>query len=489
MTVRRIAGAPLDFGPLRVELKVPGDFASAERAQAQAAADRSPADPVCPPPVEPVDAREIPLVTIDPKGSRDLDQAVWCEQTGSGYRVQYAIADVASFVPPSSALDMAAHARGETLYFPDLRIPLWPAVLSEGAASLLPGADRPAVLWQIELDERGDPTSAEARRAMVRSRAQYDYEQVQQMLDGADAPAWVTALAAIGARRLARARDRHAIDLDRPEQEVVAQPGGSWSLVARVPLPVERYNAEISLLTGMCAASIMLRGGVGVLRTVPEPGQGAIDRLRHAARALGIAWPGRVAAGDVLAALDRSDPRAMALLDHATALLRGAGYTVFDGAPPAGSDHAGVGAPYAHVTAPLRRLVDRFGSEICLAVQAGSPAPPWVRDALPGLPEQMQRADALAHAVARAVVDMTEAWLLRDRVGEVFDAVVIDANVHPDANAAAGTGTHERSGGTVVLDDPPVRAHCAGALQIGARIAVRLVSADVASRTVAFEPA
>jgi exoribonuclease R len=127
------------------------------------------------------------------------------------------------------------------------------------------------------------------------------------------------------------------------------------------------------------------------------------------------------------------------------------------------------------VTAPLRRLVDRFGTEICLALRAGTPVPEWVRPALAALPDEMQRADRLSHEVDRAVVDATEAWLLRERVGEVFGAVVIDADAHA---------------GTVVLDEPPVRARCDGAgLPVGERIDVRLTAADVASRTVRFERA
>jgi exoribonuclease R len=110
-----------------------------------------------------------------------------------------------------------------------------------------------------------------------------------------------------------------------------------------------------------------------------------------------------------------------------------------------------------------------------LALRAGTPVPDWVRTALPELPGEMQKADRLAHEVDRAVVDATEAWLLRDRVGEVFAAVVIDADEHA---------------GTVVLDSPAVRGRCAGAgLPVGERIQVRLVTADVDQRQVRFERA
>src|SRR5690348_3540901 len=115
MVSHRVAGAPLDFAALRAELEVPGDFAASVLAEADAAArDLHLPDE---------DATDIPFVTIDPAGSRDLDQAVHIARTGDGYLVSYAIADVASFVRPGDELDAEAHRRGETLYFPDVRVP------------------------------------------------------------------------------------------------------------------------------------------------------------------------------------------------------------------------------------------------------------------------------------------------------------------------------------------------------------------------------
>ena len=131
-----------------------------------------------------------------------------------------------------------------------------------------------------------------------------------------------------------------------------------------------------------------------------------------------------------------------------------------------------MGAVYAHVTAPLRRLVDRFGTEVCLALAAGTPVPDWARAALPTLPDIMAGADHRAHEADRAVVDTVEAWLLREQVGHEFDAVVLDARA-ASAHVAVG--------------DPPIRASCDGRnLAEGARIRVRLIAADVAARQVRF---
>jgi exoribonuclease R len=417
------------------------------------------------------DATDVALVTVDPSGSRDLDQAVHLARDGSGYLVTYAIADVAAFVAPGSALADEAVRRGETLYFPDARVPLYPPSLSEGAASLLPGQLRPAVVWRIALDADGTATSVDVRRARVRSRAQLDYAQVERDADAGTVDPALALLPEIGTRRQALARQRHAINLDLPAQEV-ERDGDGWRLVFRRPLAVEDYNAELSLLTGMCAARLMLDHRHGILRTLPEPDERTVASLRRTALALGVDWPAGAAPGDVLARLDRGDPRQVALIDHAGALLRGAAYTAFVDSMPDVQTHAGIGAPYAHVTAPLRRLVDVYASEVCLALSAGTDVPAWVDARLAELPVTMREADQRAHAIDHAVVDMTEAWLLWERVGEQFEVLVIDADEHA---------------ATVLLDDPPVRARCSGErLPIGQRISATLVEADVERRTVRF---
>jgi exoribonuclease R len=217
----------------------------------------------------------------------------------------------------------------------------------------------------------------------------------------------------------------------------------------------------------------MIEAGIGILRTVPKADPTVFPRLQRAARSLGIAWPDGAHPGDVLAGLDPSRPRHAAFADLAAELLRGAAYTPFTGAPPADPGHAGVGAPYAHVTAPLRRLVDRFGTEICLAHVRGAAVPPWAAGALPELPELMAEGDGRAKQLERAVVDATEALVLADRIGHTFPASVVETG---DAY------------GTVVLEDPPVRARCDGRnLPLGETVHVRCTVADVTARTVRFE--
>ncbi len=468
VTTRRLSVPPLNFGPVRVELGVPEAFPSEVLAEADAAA----AAPTMPD----QDATDIPFVTVDPPGSMDLDQAVHLAANAGGYRVRYAIADVAAFVRPGGAIDTEARRRGQTRYSPDRRIPLHPPVLSEGAASLLPDQVRPAVLWTIDLDAAGAVTAAGVRRARIASRAKLDYPGLQVSIDSGRPPEALALLPTVGELRIAQARARHAIELDLPDQEVTPAQDGGWTIAFRGQLAVARWNAQISLLTGMAAATIMLTGGVGLLRTMPPPRGSDVAQLRRIAPALGVDWPDGAQPGDVISAVSGSgNPEHAAFLDQAARLLRGAGYTAFDGTPPEQPDQSAVAAPYAHVTAPLRRLADRFTTEACLALAAGQRPPDWARRALPELPELMAGSDRHANELERACVDLTEAWLLSGREGTEYDAVVVEAN--PDR-------------ATVVLDEPAVRAPCDGAgLPLGERIRVRLELADTDKRRVRFSRA
>jgi exoribonuclease R len=473
--IKRVWAPRIDFSVLRHELKLTDVFPpeAMDEARQAARATPLPAD----------DLTSVAFVTIDPPTSKDLDQAMCLSRRpAGGYRVQYAIADVAAYVRPDGPLEAETWLRGQTIYLPDGRVPLHPPVLSEDAVSLLPDVDRAAVVWTIDLDGDGAIAAVGLRRARVRSRAKLDYAGVQADADAKRLPESIALLPEIGALLTARAAGRGAVNLPLPEQEVEPH-GDGWRLVLRAPLPVEGYNAQISLLTGMAAAELMLAGRVGLLRTMPAPRPEAVTKLRAAAGSLGIAWPAGAAVGAVVAAVDPGSPRGAAFLEQAADLLRGAAYTAFDGEPPAETGHGGVGAPYAHVTAPLRRLADRYATETCLALHEGRPVPPWARAALPKLPKDMASTDRIASAADRGAVSLAEAVLLANRVGEVFEAGVLDVD-----GPAAPKSTRP-VGGTVAIDDPAVRARCLGELPLGERVPVRLTVADPLKREVQFERA
>ncbi len=430
------------------------------------------------------DRTDVPFVTVDPAGSTDLDQAVHVARRGTGWRVRYAIADVASFVRPGGALDLATHERGSTVYAPDGRVPLHPEVLSEGAASLLAGQVRPAVLWQVDLDADGEPVDVQVERATVRSRAQLTYEGAQRALDDGTADEVLAGVRAVGLLREERERARGGVSLDVPEQEVVPDPAGGWSLRFRRTLPVEGWNAQVSLLTGAVAARVMLDAGVGVLRTLPPADDRDVARLRRTAAALGIAWDHDEPYGDLLPRLDSAVGAHAAFLHEATSLFRGAAYVAFgggdDASAPAGTDaeHAAIRLPYAHVTAPLRRLVDRYGTEVCLAAAAGRAVPAWVGAALPALPATMAGTGRRVSAFDRGALDLVEAAVLAPAVGRTFVGVVVDADEPRDGQAR----------GQLQLREPAVRARVTadGPLPLGGSVEARLTEASVPHRRVVF---
>lgn len=471
-TVEQVAPA---LDALRAELEVPGEFSAEALAEAEQAAAE--------PPRHETDATDLELVTIDPPGAKDLDQAVHLSREGDGYLVRYAIADPASFITPGGALDAEVHERGMTFYGPDGRIGLHPDALAEGAASLLPDEDRPACLWQIRLDATGEIVHAQVARAMVRSRAQLTYEQVQEALERetfGDVPEMLTLLRDIGQLRQEREVERGGASLRIPEQEI-AHIDDHYELRYRATLDVEEWNAQISLLTGIAAAGLMRRKRVGVFRTLPEADPRDVKRLRRAARGLGIEWGGEESYGAMLRRLDASIPAHAAFLDEATTLFRGAGYLTFDGDLPKESPHGAIASEYAHVTAPLRRLVDRYGLEICLAATADTDVPDWVRDGLEALPKLMASTGQRAAGYERECVNLLEAVLLAARVGETFEGVVVE--VHEPKE---GEGDQAERG-TVVVAEPAVEAAVVGPdLPLGEAITVTLAEADPTTRRVSF---
>jgi exoribonuclease R len=465
LRLRIVDGAQLraGFAKIRAELELPREFPKAVEAEAAEAA-RQVALPS-------YDVSTLPFLTIDPAGSMDLDQAMHVERRDGGYRVRYAIADVAAFVKPGGAIDVEARRRGETLYSPDTRTPLHPPSLSEGAASLLPGELRPALLWTIDLDGAGEEREVDVRRAVVRSVDRFDYAEVQAAIDSGTDDERLLLLAEVGKLRKEQEIERGGVSLPIPEQEII-EDNGHFRLSYRVPLPVESWNEQISLLTGMSAAGLMLHAEIGVLRTLPKAPEEEIRKLRRAAQMLDVEWPDGTSYAEVIRGLDPTNPRHAALLEDATTLLRGAGYTAFDGGIPERATHAAVAAAYAHATAPLRRLVDRFVGEVCVAVCAGQQVPDWVRSALPELPGRMAECDRRAGELERACVALMEAAVLQDSVGQVFEAAVVDVS--------------DKGGGTVQLRDPAVRAPCDGQLPLGEVVRVRLAEADVDRRSVRF---
>ncbi|GAA5039676.1 RNB domain-containing ribonuclease [Microbacterium fluvii] len=477
MTVRRSRIVAADvrddlavaLDALRASLELPTGFPADVLAEATDAAATVPVDPAA---AGLADLRDLELLTIDPAGSTDLDQALHLERTAAGAVLHYAIADVPAFVAPGGALDAEARRRGQTLYAPDGRIPLHPPILSEDAASLLPERDRRAYVWRFVLDEGARPIETTLVRAVVRSRAQWSYEDAQRAIDDGTAPGSLAAMPWFGAARAERERERGGASLNLPETRVVAEADG-YRLERSEGVPLEEWNAHVSLMTGMAAAQIMLDGGIGILRTMPPASPDDVAEFRARTIALDLPWRLDVPYGEYLRTLPHT-LAARAVREYAGGLFRGAGYEVFDGAPPAAPLQAAIGAPYAHTTAPLRRLVDRWSLVICEALANGRAVPEWARQSLPEVPKLMGASAQRASRLDAGALDRVEAAVLHGREGEEFTGVVLRAK-----------GDTAR----VQLVRPPVEATVTGlTVDPGTAVRLRLVSAAIADGALEFAP-
>ena len=441
---------------LRLQFQVPASFPAEVLAAAEAAAGRRPSAHA--------DWTDRAFVTLDPAGATDLDQAFMIEAAGQDWLLHYAIADVGWFVGLGDPLDNEAWLRGVTTYLPDGKAGLYPPILAEGAASLLPDGPRPAVVFTVRVGTHGETVLDGVTRAVIRSRAKLAYETVQAH----DLPAGLIPIA----ERIERAEaQRGAARVDPPEQQVERGGDGRFRLQFRPLLPSETRNAALSLACNLAVAQLLLDHQTGLFRVMAGPDPAAEARLRQTARAFGLVWPVEAPLAQFEKRLDPADPRHAAFMLAVRRAGRGASYAPFAAASLPW--HAAMAAPYAHATAPLRRLADRFVVEAALALANGRPVPDSVAAAFPKLPAAMQRAEARAGQVERAVVDLAETAILANRTGELFDVVVTDLG---------------DQGARIQLCDLPVVARTAAhGVVPGDRIRVRLDSADPATRRLAFQ--
>ncbi len=403
------------------------------------------------------------FVTLDPAPSTDLDQAFAIARDGADLILDYAIADVAHFVADGDPVDAAAWKRGETVYLPDGKERLYPPILSEGAASLLPQVDRPAVVFSVRVAPSGTVRLDAATRAIIRSQAKLAYETVTE----AGVPDGFAELAA----RIEQAEDaRGAERVDSPEQELVADARGNYALVIRPQLESEQRNASLSLAANLAIADALLAHQTGLFRVMPKPDERAIRRLHHSAKALGLTWPKEMTLAQFERTLDPANPLHAAF--HLAVRRAGpkASYAAF--APGVLPWHSAMAATYVHATAPLRRLADRFVIEATLQVANGQAVDSSLADAFQRLPAVMAQADERAAQVDRAVLDLAEAVMLEGREGDRFSAVVTDL---------------DERGARIQLSDPAVIARVDGkGAMPGDRIQVTLDAADPLQRQVRF---
>jgi exoribonuclease R len=443
-----------DFQRIRDELRIPQEFPFDVLAEAEISARREPlaerlADHY-------LDLTTVPFITIDPPGSRDLDQALSMQRQGDGYFVRYAIADVAFFVKRGSAIEHEAWNRGQTLYSPDLKTPLYPPALSEGGASLLSGSLRPAVVFTFALDSRAEVSSLDITRSIVRSRAQLTYPEVSEHLaqerrqPGSGPLAgqqWSNSLSLleeVGRKRQVLEAERGGVSLRIPAQQVQRWTAAvtGYRLAFETSSDVEEWNAQVSLMTGMAGAETMIQHSVGLLRSLAPPRADRLRALRLTAKALSVAWPTGMDYDDFVRSLAPRIPAHAVMLHQAAKVTGGARYVAFLEDPMPQDRHAGIAAYYAHLTAPLRRLADRYALDLLVALSSKAAPDQSLLVALQELPKIMAASEGRSHRLESRILDCVEARLLQGREGEIFAANVIAL----------------RADGVVVqIADPPIR--------------------------------
>jgi VacB/RNase II family 3'-5' exoribonuclease len=441
---------------IRTQYQVPAAFPPAVTAAAEAAAARAP--------TQHIDRTATPFVTLDPASSTDLDQAFAIERSGSDLLLHYAIADVAWFVDDGGVIDVEAWTRGTTQYLPDGKASLYPRVLSEGAASLLPAGPRPAVVFTVRVASDGGVTLDGAERAIVKSVAKLAYDSVRD----AELP---PDFAELGNRIQAAEDRRGAARIDPPEQVVEATGDGGYELALRPQAQSELRNAAMSLACNLAIADALQAHHTGLFRVMAEPDERAVKRLRHTAQAYHLQWPATATLEQFERTLIATDPKQAAFMLAIRRAGQGASYVPYrEGVVPW---HSAMAATYAHATAPLRRLADRYVVRATLAIANGLAVPDVVSAAFEQLPQVMAHADMLGGQIDRAVIDLAEAVMLQGQVGQNFEAVVTDI---------------DDRGARIQLTDQPIVARVdTHNVEPGDSLRVKLVTADPDKRMIAFQ--
>ncbi|MCH5276798.1 MAG: VacB/RNase II family 3'-5' exoribonuclease [Desulfovibrionaceae bacterium] len=417
---------------------IPQGFPDHVRAEAETVARREPEGE------EPLDLRDLPLVTIDGEDARDFDDAIYVERQNDGWRLLVAIADVSLYVRPRSALDREARERGNSAYFPASVEPMLPEALSGGVCSLRPGEDRRVLTVDLRMDRAGRIQGTTFAAALMRSRARLTYTGVQALLDAAPRddppegknamPAEVAAMlreaAQLADLLIRRRRGQGGLDLDLPEAEWVLDKGRVMAVRHRRRLFSHRLIEAFMVAANEAVAAFLGARGAPVLyRTHPEPGPEKMADLIRSLNATGLPLPRAAARMTPEARLRwlHGVLEAAAGTDQAflvkRLVLRSMMQARYD---PRAEGHFGLASPlYCHFTSPIRRyadLVTHRALRRALGLSAGGPLPAGHR--LLTVAEQCNSRERAAQNAEREITRRLGCLLLRGRVGEVMHGVI-----------------------------------------------------------------
>lgn len=453
------------------------------------------------------DIRELPLVTIDGEDARDFDDAVWCEETKTGWRLIVAIADVSSYVAPQSALDREAQHRGTSVYFPNRVLPMLPEALSNGLCSLNPQVDRLCLACEMRITKNGKVTRARFFEGVMRSAARLTYTKVAAYL--ANASSVSEEVRALGPlleqlyslfKALHYARlDRGALDFDAPELKVRFDADGRVAaFVEYTRNDAHRLIEECMIAANVQAAKFLKKHRIPSLyRVHGQPEEDRLEQLRQFLQGFGIHLPTdrELAPKDLSAVLKRVVGSEEAQLID-TVVVRSLPQAVYQ---PANIGHFGLALEeYAHFTSPIRRYPDLMVHRGIRHILQGGTVEDfgWSPNTMAQLGQQCSFTERRADEATRDALSWLKCEYMQDKVGEEFDGIVtsvvdfglfvrlkglqIDGLVHVSA-LGAEYFSRDRSGFRMVA------SRSGRVFKLGDHLRVRLINVIIDERKIDFE--
>ncbi len=375
------------------------------------------------------DLRDLPLITIDGADARDFDDAVYAEAVDGGFRLVVAIADVAHYVRPDSALDRDARVRGNSVYFPDRVVPMLPEALSNGWCSLKPHEPRGCLFVEMQVDGQGRKTAHRFGRGLMQSAARLTYEQVQQAHDAGDAlglgDGRIDALYAAFRALLGARSARGTLELDLPERKVVLDEAGQVAAIAPRPrLDSHKLIEEFMVLANVAAAEELERlRQPAMYRIHAPPTEEKLEALRGFLATLDISLPpgGTIHPRDLDRVLARVAGTDLAPMVNET-ILRSQSQAAYH---PENIGHFGLAlSRYAHFTSPIRRYADLLVHRALIrGLKLGlGPLSEGEAVAFEDIAERISGTERRAALAERDAVDRYLSAYMADKVGASFAA-------------------------------------------------------------------
>lgn len=381
------------------------------------------------------DLREVPFITIDPADARDHDDAVYAQRdedpkNEGGWIIWVAIADVAAYVRPGTALDREAREKGNSTYFPDRVEPMLPEVLSNGLCSLKEGENRACLAVRMVFDKAGRKTGHRFMRGLMRSHAKLSYEQAQTAIDGQPDDAAGPIMDAIlyplwnGYRCMLKGREKRSpLAIESPERKVLMDPGGGIGAIEpRHSLEAHRLIEEMMIQANVCAAETLEQKRTPLIYRVHDaPSQEKIFNLADFLHTIAKPWnkgePATTKRFNKLLDETRDGPYAEVVNE---VVLRTQMQAIYS---PENVGHFGLNLDrYAHFTSPIRRYSDLIVHRgLIRALGLGSDGLTDREIAeLPAIAEQVTTTERRSMAAERDAMDRYIAAFLEDRVGATF---------------------------------------------------------------------